>query len=78
MQIGNYTLENNVILAPMAGITDSPFRRLCKEMGAGMTVSEMISSNSLRGASSFRSKSTSAARRDVPKTALIRWRRTSL
>ncbi len=47
MQIGNYTLKNNVILAPMAGITDSPFRRLCKEMGAGMTVSEMVSSNSL-------------------------------
>ncbi len=47
MQIGNYTLENNVILAPMAGITDSPFRRLCKEMGAGMTMSEMVSSNSL-------------------------------
>ncbi|MDM8568978.1 tRNA dihydrouridine synthase DusB [Thiotrichales bacterium HSG1] len=52
MQIGNYILKNNVILAPMAGITDSPFRRLCKEMGAGMTVSEMVSSNSLLWGSS--------------------------
>ncbi|MCK5877835.1 MAG: tRNA dihydrouridine synthase DusB [Candidatus Marithrix sp.] len=47
MKIGNYTLKNNIILAPMAGITDKPFRRLCTEMGAGMTMSEMVSSNSL-------------------------------
>jgi tRNA-dihydrouridine synthase B len=47
MQIGSYTLKNSVILAPMAGVTDRPFRQLCKKMGAGMAVSEMISSNSL-------------------------------
>ena len=47
MQIGTYTLKNHLILAPMAGVTDRPFRQLCKTMGAGMAVSEMISSNSL-------------------------------
>ncbi len=45
MKIGPYALENNVILAPMAGITDKPFRQLCCRLGAGMAVSEMISSN---------------------------------
>ncbi len=47
MRIGPYELTNNVILAPMAGVTDRPFRQLCKTMGAGMAVSEMVSSNSL-------------------------------
>lgn len=45
MQIGPYQLDNNVILAPMAGVTDRPFRQLCKELGAGLVVSEMLSSN---------------------------------
>jgi tRNA-dihydrouridine synthase B len=47
MQIGPYLLTNNLILAPMAGVTDRPFRMLCRKLGAGMAVSEMISSNSL-------------------------------
>lgn len=47
MQIGPYSLQNNLFLAPMAGVTDRPFRQLCKKMGAGMAVSEMVSSNSL-------------------------------
>lgn len=47
MQIGQYKLENNLVLAPMAGVTDRPFRQLCKELGAGMAISEMVSSNSL-------------------------------
>ncbi len=47
MQIGPYTLPNNLVLAPMAGVTDLPFRQLCRQMGAGMAVSEMVSSNSL-------------------------------
>lgn len=46
MQIGPYQLPNNVLLAPMAGITDNPFRRLCRQFGAGLTVSEMVISNS--------------------------------
>lgn len=45
MRIGKYQLSNNVILAPMAGVTDQPFRQLCHELGAGLTVSEMLSSN---------------------------------
>ena len=45
MQIGPYTLKNNLILAPMAGITDRPFRELCRELGAGLAVSEMVASN---------------------------------
>ena len=45
MQIGTYSLKNKLILAPMAGITDRPFRELCKEMGASLAVSEMVASN---------------------------------
>ncbi|SFL08210.1 tRNA-U20-dihydrouridine synthase [Nitrosomonas aestuarii] len=47
MQIGSHKLKNKLIVAPMAGVTDRPFRQLCKKMGAGMAVSEMVSSNSL-------------------------------
>lgn len=47
MQIGSHILKNKLIVAPMAGVTDRPFRQLCKVMGAGMAVSEMVSSNSL-------------------------------
>lgn len=47
MQIGNHTLKNKLIVAPMAGVTDRTFRQLCKKMGAGMAVSEMVASNSL-------------------------------
>ncbi|MEO5574066.1 MAG: tRNA dihydrouridine synthase DusB [Gammaproteobacteria bacterium] len=47
MNIGPYKLNNNLVLAPMAGVTDRPFRQLCKNLGAGMAVSEMVSSNSL-------------------------------
>jgi len=47
MHIGPYRLSNKLILAPMAGVTDLPFRKLCRSLGAGMAVSEMVSSNSL-------------------------------
>lgn len=47
MKIGKYTLDNNLVLAPMAEVTDRPFRMLCKSLGAGMAVSEMVSANSL-------------------------------
>ena len=47
MRIGPYELANSVILAPMAGVTDRPFRQLCRTMGAGLAVSEMVTSNSL-------------------------------
>lgn len=45
MRIGQYKLDNNIILAPMAGVTDRPFRELCRSQGAGLAVSEMLSSN---------------------------------
>ncbi|WP_297528090.1 tRNA dihydrouridine synthase DusB [Thiohalobacter sp.] len=47
MRIGPYQLRNQLVLAPMAGVTDRPFRQLCKTLGAGLAVSEMVSSNSL-------------------------------
>ena len=47
MRVGPYQLKNNLVVAPMAGVTDRPFRQLCKQMGAGMAVSEMVASNSL-------------------------------
>lgn len=45
MRIGPYRLKNRLIVAPMAGVTDRPFRMLCKKMGAALAVSEMITSN---------------------------------
>ena len=44
MQIGSYALPNRVFAAPMAGVTDRPFRKLCKKLGAGYAVSEMVTS----------------------------------
>ncbi len=45
MRIGPYVLSSNVVLAPMAGVTDRPFRILCRKLGAGLAVSEMLSSD---------------------------------
>jgi len=47
MRIGSHTLRNNLFVAPMAGVTDRPFRQLCKKFGAGLAISEMVASNSL-------------------------------
>ena len=47
LKIGNVELENNIILAPMAGVTDLPFRLLCKEQGAGLVCMEMISAKAI-------------------------------
>ena len=47
MKIGSVELENNVFLAPMAGVTDRPFRLLCKEMGAGLVYTEMVSAKGM-------------------------------
>lgn len=47
MKIGNIELENNVFLAPMAGVTDKVFRVLCKEMGCGLVYSEMVSAKGI-------------------------------
>lgn len=48
MKIGNVNLANPYILAPMAGVTDLPFRLLCKEQGAGLLCMEMISAKALQ------------------------------
>ncbi|MBR5468778.1 MAG: tRNA-dihydrouridine synthase, partial [Firmicutes bacterium] len=47
MKIGNLEIKNNVFLAPMAGVTDKPFRILCKEMGCGLVYSEMVSAKGM-------------------------------
>lgn len=47
LRIGNVELENNVILAPMAGVTDLPFRMLCKEQGCGLVCTEMVSAKAI-------------------------------
>ena len=47
MDFVGFQLRNNLFVAPMAGVTDRPFRQLCKKMGAGLAVSEMVTSNSL-------------------------------
>ena len=56
MKIGNVELENPYILAPMAGVTDLPFRLLCKEQGAGLLCMEMISAKALQ----YKNKNTKA------------------
>lgn len=56
LKIGNVTLENNVILAPMAGVSDLPFRLLCKEQGAGLLGMEMVSAKAIM----YNSKNTEA------------------
>lgn len=55
-KIGNVKIENPFVLAPMAGVTDLPFRRLCKEQGAGLICTEMVSAKAI----SFRNKNTEA------------------
>lgn len=62
MKIGNVVLENNVILAPMAGVSDLPFRLLCKEQGVGLTSSEMVSAKAI----SFHNKNTEALLETAP------------
>ncbi len=56
MKIGNVVLDNKIILAPMAGVTDLPFRLLCREQGAGLVCTEMVSAKAI----SFHNKNTEA------------------
>lgn len=56
LTIGNVTLDNNIILAPMAGVTDLPFRLLCSEQGAGLTCMEMVSAKAIL----YKNKNTEA------------------
>lgn len=56
LKIGNVVLENNIMLAPMAGVTDLPFRLICKEQGAGLLCMEMVSAKAVH----FHNKNTEA------------------
>ena len=47
MKIGNIDIKNNLILAPMAGVTDLPFRSLCRQEGAGLIYTEMVSAKAV-------------------------------
>ena len=47
MKIGNVEIKNNIALAPMAGVTDLPYRILCKEMGCGLLYTEMVSAKAI-------------------------------
>ena len=62
MKIGKVILDNNIILAPMAGVTDLPFRLLCKEQGAGLICTEMVSAKAI----SFHNKNTVALLETAP------------
>ena len=71
MQIGPYHLRNNVFVAPMAGVTDRPFRQLCKQLGAGYAVSEMAASNPRLWASEKTSRRIDHAGEMEPKAVQI-------
>ena len=71
MQIGPYALRNNVFVAPMAGVTDRPFRQLCKKLGAGYAVSEMAASNPRLWVSEKSSRRTDHAGEMEPKAVQI-------
>ncbi len=62
MKIGSVELPNNLILAPMAGVSDLPFRLLCREQGAGLTVMEMVSAKAIL----YKNKNTEELMRTVP------------
>ncbi len=62
MKIGNVTLKNNFILAPMAGVSDLPFRLLCAEYGAGLVCTEMVSAKALH----YKNKNTHDLMLTVP------------
>lgn len=63
MKIGNVNIDNNVVLAPMAGVTDLPFRLLCKEMGCGLLYTEMVSAKAIL----YNNKNTEALLTVTPK-----------
>jgi len=71
MRIGHYKLKNNLFLAPMAGVTDRPFRGLCRRLGAGMAASEMVSSNSLLWGSEKTKRRADHAGEEEPRAVQI-------
>jgi tRNA-dihydrouridine synthase B len=71
VQIGPHLLRNNVFVAPMAGVTDRPFRQLCKQLGAGYAVSEMAASNPRLWATEKSSRRTDHTGEMEPKAVQI-------
>lgn len=71
MRIGLHELRSCLFLAPMAGVTDRPFRQLCKRLGAGMAASEMVSSNSLLWGSEKTRRRADHSGEDEPRTVQI-------
>ncbi|MPQ60441.1 tRNA dihydrouridine synthase DusB [Duganella sp. FT27W] len=71
MHIGPHLLRNNVFVAPMAGVTDRPFRQLCKQLGAGYAVSEMAASNPRLWATEKSSRRTDHTGEMEPKAVQI-------
>ena len=71
LRVGPYLLRNRVIVAPMAGVTDRPFRKLCKRLGAGHAVSEMAASNPRLWETVKSSRRTDHAGEPEPKTVQI-------
>ena len=66
LKIGNVILENNLILAPMAGVTDLPFRLLCKEQGAGLLCMEMVSAKAVLYKNKNTEELLTIAREEMP------------
>ncbi len=66
MKIGNVELENNIFLAPMAGVTDMPFRILCREQGCGLVYTEMVSAKGMHYNDAKSEKLTEIDEREMP------------
>ena len=80
MRIGTIEVNNPVFLAPMAGVTDWAFRTICAELGAGVTVTEMVSSRALvyrdqKSAKLLRKKSSSVSKPDSKGIPFLNWLR---
>ena len=74
MKIGNFETENNVFLAPMAGVTDLPFRKICRRYGAGLVYSEMVSAKGLY----YNDKKTADLMRIDDEDVLVRYKYSAL
>jgi tRNA-dihydrouridine synthase B len=71
MQVGPYTIPTGLILAPMAGVTDRPFRQLCRRLGAELTVSEMVSSDTALWGTAKTRRRLEHAGEDAPRSVQI-------
>ena len=75
LHVGGVELPNRLFVAPMAGVTDRPFRMLCKQLGAGLAVSEMtIQSLRAASAAAVRTASSEQVRRPINRDGVDQWR----